>query len=123
MTLEKCAAYCESRPTPYRFMGITAGFQCCKSTSNVLARNLLMYLACDNFFENIFENFGGGCDTPCPGDHSEVYGCGGQQQWQPLASTYQNRQLNANFIIPTPVPSVGLWKGLGCYTSVSVHLS
>src|SRR6267378_4116291 len=34
MTVEKCAAYCESQPTPYRFMGITDGFQCCMSTSN-----------------------------------------------------------------------------------------
>ncbi len=121
MTVEKCAAFCESQPTSYRFMGITAGSQCCMSTSNVLAHNLLMYLACDNFFEHVFENIPV-CDTPCTGDPSEKGFCGGLVVYQPLASTYQNRQLNANFFIPTMVPSVGLWKGLGCYTSVSVHL-
>ena len=33
MTIEKCADYCDSQSVPYRFMGITDGFQCCKSTT------------------------------------------------------------------------------------------
>ena len=69
--------------------------------------------ACDNFFENIFESDPNNeCDAPCRGDLSEVGGCGGQY----IASTYAKQ--NSTFIIPTPVPSVGLWQGLGCYKSV-----
>jgi hypothetical protein len=36
MTIEKCADYCDSQSVPYRFMGITDGFQCCKPTSREL---------------------------------------------------------------------------------------
>ncbi|KAH9032990.1 hypothetical protein EDB85DRAFT_1890429 [Lactarius pseudohatsudake] len=105
MTIEKCAAFCDSQSVPYRFMGLTDGFQC----------------TCDNFFENIFEVWGNNaqaypCNTPCPGDPHEKVGCGGQY----LASTYQ--KVNSTFIVPIFVPSVGLWNGLGCYSdSVSAR--
>ena len=36
MTIEKCADYCDSQSVPYRFMGITDGFQCCKSTTKTV---------------------------------------------------------------------------------------
>jgi len=47
--------------------------------------------------------------TPCRGDPSEVGGCGGPY----IASTYARE--NSKFVIPALVPSVGSWKGLGCY--------
>lgn len=52
------------------------------------------------------------CGVPCRGDSSEEGGCGGPY----AASTYVRQ--NSTFIIPSPVPSVGLWQGLGCYKSV-----
>ena len=79
---------------------------------------ILKHSACDNFFEYIYES-DNVCDTPCPGDPSEVGGCGGIDDGIPLASTYQN----INFSFPTTVLSVGLWNALGCYTSVHVQLS
>ncbi|KAH8991415.1 WSC domain-containing protein [Lactarius hatsudake] len=105
MTIEKCAIFCESQPVSYRFMGITDGFQC----------------SCDNFFEHIFESEADfWCNTPCPGNPLEVGGCGGNFNWQQMASTYYNP--NTNFIVPALVPSVGLWNGLGCYNdSVSAR--
>ncbi|KAH8985361.1 WSC domain-containing protein [Lactarius akahatsu] len=105
MTIEKCAAFCDSQPVSYRFMGLTYGFQC----------------SCDNFFEHVYESVGqNSCNLPCPGNPSEIGGCGGKEDWQPMASTYY--KINATFIIPAPVPSVGLWNGLGCYTdSVSAR--
>ena len=33
MTIAACANFCDSQPVPYRFMGITDGFQCCASSS------------------------------------------------------------------------------------------
>ncbi|KAN0133552.1 WSC domain containing protein [Lactarius tabidus] len=96
MTIEKCADFCESQSVPYRFMGITDGFQC----------------SCDNYFENIFESVSG-CLTPCPGAPWEAGGCGGSYDSQQFASTYQ--LINSTFIVPALVPSVGLWDGLGCY--------
>ncbi|KAI9449281.1 hypothetical protein BJY52DRAFT_1227867 [Lactarius psammicola] len=103
MTIENCVAFCDSRPVSYRFMAVTNGFEC----------------SCDNFFEHIFENVGFSCNTPCRGNPSEVDGCGGLQDDQPKASTYQ--RVNSTFIIPAMVPSVGLWNGLGCYKSVRVE--
>ena len=116
MTIEKCADFCESQSVPYRFMGITDGFQCCKPATKESELTMLKYSACDNFFEYTYESING-CDTPCPGDPSEVGGCGGKEEWQPLASTYQN----VNFNFPSTVLSVGLWDGLGCYKSVQVQ--
>jgi hypothetical protein len=87
-----------------------------------LARNLLTYSACDNFFEYIFESDGGAenCNTPCPGNSSEAGGCGGMEGTTQLVSTYQ--KINSTFVIPALVPSVGLWNGLGCYNdSVSAR--
>ncbi|KAI9449280.1 WSC domain-containing protein [Lactarius psammicola] len=105
MTIEKCAAFCDSRPVSYRFMGLTYGFQC----------------SCDNFYEYIYENIPGECNTPCPGNPSEVGGCGGKDFYQQsFASVY--RKINSTFIIPALVPSVGLWNSLGCYNdSVSAR--
>jgi hypothetical protein len=83
--------------------------------------DLLTYLACDNFFEYIFESEPGNeCETPCPGNPSEAGFCGGMDGYTPTASTYQ--KINSTFVIPALVPSVGLWNGLGCYKSVGVHL-
>ncbi len=122
MTIEKCAAFCDSQPLSYRFMGLTNGFQCCTSSAKEIALTLLTYLVCDNFFEHVFENVGfSSCNKPCPGNPSEVGGCGGEQDGQPMASTYQ--KVNSTFIIPALVPSVGLWNGLGCYKSVDANLS
>jgi hypothetical protein len=118
MTIEKCANYCDSQPEPYRFMGITYGFQCCKSTAKDSEWTLLIHSACDNFFEYIYES-DEPCNTPCPGNPSEVGGCGGIEDGHPTASTYQN----VYFSFPTTVPSVGLWNGLGCYKSVHIQLS
>jgi hypothetical protein len=79
---------------------------------------LHLTLACDNFFEYIFESDGNNeCDVPCRGDPEEVGGCGGPY----IASTYMSQ--NSTFVIPALVPSVGLWQGLGCYTSVDVQTS
>jgi len=106
MTIDNCAAFCDSQPVAYRFMGLTNGTQC----------------SCDNFFEYIYESDGGAesCNTPCPGDPSEAGGCGGIQQSTLLVSTYQ--KINSTFIVPALVPSVGLWNGLGCYNdSVSAR--
>ena len=87
-----------------------------------VALTLLTCLACDNFFEGIFESEPGNlCETPCPGNPSEAGGCGGIEAYTPTASTYQ--KINSTFIVPALVPSVGLWHGLGCYKSVAVHLS
>ena len=77
---------------------------------------MLKYSACDNFFEYIYES-DNVCHTPCPGDPSQVGGCGGIDDGIPLASTYQN----TNFSFPSTVLSVGLWNGLGCYKSVQVQ--
>ncbi|KAH9023807.1 WSC domain-containing protein [Lactarius hengduanensis] len=103
MTIEKCAAFCDSQAVPYRFMGITDGSVC----------------SCDNYFESIFESVSdSSCNTPCPGNPLEVGGCGGKELNNPVASTY--RKINAT--IPALVPSVGLWNGLGCYNdSVSAR--
>ncbi|KAH9032994.1 WSC domain-containing protein [Lactarius pseudohatsudake] len=105
MTIEKCANFCDSQSVSYRFMGLTDGFQC----------------SCDNFFEHIFESVPeDACNAPCPGNPSEVGGCGGKEFGQQMASTYQ--KVNSTFIIPDLVPSVGLWNGLGCYNdSVSAR--
>ncbi|KAH9173154.1 WSC domain-containing protein [Lactarius sanguifluus] len=115
LTIEKCIAFCDSRPVSYRYMGLTDGFECCTSNadSEEVAPTLLTYLACDNFFEFIFESVPGSCDTPCSGNPLEVGGCGGKAGWQRLASPYQ--RINSTFVIPALVPSVGLWNGLGCY--------
>ncbi|KAI9449274.1 hypothetical protein BJY52DRAFT_1227860 [Lactarius psammicola] len=91
MTIEKCAAFCGSQQVPYRFMGLTDGFQC----------------SCDNFFEYIFESDPGSCNTPCPGNPLEVGGCGGMELSTPLASTYQR----VDFTFPALVPSVGQGRG------------
>ncbi|KAF8258450.1 WSC domain-containing protein [Lactarius quietus] len=103
MTIENCAAFCDSQAVPYRFMGITDGFQC----------------SCDDYFEYIYESDGfADCNTPCPGNPSEAGGCGGMEYGTPLTSTYQK----INFTFPALVPSVGLWNGLGCYNdSVSAR--
>ena len=116
MTIENCANFCDSQPEPFRFMGIADGSDCCTSTANELESILLTYSACDNFFENIYES-DPDCYTPCPGNPSEF--CGGIEYGTAIASVYQN--VNYNF--PTTVTSVGLWNGLGCYTSVHVQLS
>ena len=88
---------------------------CCMSTANEISLTLLTYLACDNYFEGNFESDpDGSCATPCSGDPSEAGGCGGNELGIPTASTYQ--KINSTFVIPTLVPSVGLWHGLGCYT-------
>ncbi len=121
MTIEKCVAFCDSQPVSYRYMGLTDGFQCCTSTTEEVALTLLTFLACDNFFEYIFESVPGSCNTPCSGNPSEVGGCGGKADWQRLASPYQ--RVNSTFVIPSLVPSVGQWNGLGCYKSVNAHLS
>jgi hypothetical protein len=118
MTIEKCANYCDSQPVPYRFMGITHGFQCCESTTKESEFTLLTHSACDNFFEYVYES-DEPCSTPCPGNPSEVGGCGGIADEMPTASTYQN----TGFSFPTTVLSVGLWNGLGCYKSVHIQLS
>ena len=118
MTIEKCADFCESQSVSYRFMGISDGYQCCMSTAKEITLTLLTYLACDNYFQGIFESDPSDqCETPCSGDPSEAGGCGGFE----TISTYQ--QINSTFVVPTLVPSVGLWNGLGCYTSANVHLS
>jgi hypothetical protein len=120
MTIEACANFCDSQSVSYRFMGITAGYECCMSTAKDIAITLLIYLACDNFFEGIFESDpGDSCNKPCPGNPSEIGGCGGIEITTPTASTYQ--KINSTFIIPTLVPSVGVWNGLGCYKSVTVQ--
>ncbi|KAH9052789.1 WSC domain-containing protein [Lactarius vividus] len=82
-------------PESYRFMGLTDGSHC----------------SCDNFFEYIFQRAGNGAcsSTPCSGNPSEV-NCGGPS----AASTYQ--KTDSTFVIPTPVPSVGLWTSQGCYS-------
>lgn len=104
MTIENCVAFCDSQPVSYRFMAVTNGFEC----------------SCDNFFEHVFENVGPTCNTPCPGNPSEVGGCGGFDDGQPKASSYE--RINSTFVIPALVPSVGLWNGLGCYNdSVSAR--
>jgi hypothetical protein len=114
MTVEKCAAYCDSQPVSYRFMGITDGFQCCMSTASEIELTLLTCSACDNYFEYIFESEpGNACETPCPGNPSEAGFCGGMDGSTPTASTYQ--KINSTFVTPSLVPSVGLWNGLGCY--------
>ncbi|KAH8984568.1 WSC domain-containing protein [Lactarius hatsudake] len=95
MTIESCAAFCDSQSESYRFMGLTDGSHC----------------SCDNFFEYIFQRAGSqACSSsPCSGDPSEV-NCGGPS----AASTYQ--KTDSTFVIPTPVPSVGLWTSKGCYS-------
>ncbi|KAH8985362.1 WSC domain-containing protein [Lactarius akahatsu] len=104
MTIENCVAFCDSQPVSYRFMAVTNGFEC----------------SCDNFFEHVFENVGPTCNTPCRGNPSEVGGCGGFDDGQPKASSYE--RINSTFVIPALVPSVGLWNGLGCYNdSVSAR--
>ena len=113
MTIENCANFCDSQPVAYRFMGITEGYICSMSTANEIALTLLTYLACDNYFEGVYQSDPDSCATPCPGDPSEVGGCGGNDLWIPTASTYQ--KINSTFVTPTLVPSVGLWNGLGCY--------
>ena len=91
-------------------------------TRKEITQTLLTYLACDNYFEGIFESEPGNeCNTPCPGNPSEVGGCGGKEGSTPLASTYQ--KINSTFVTPVLVPSVGLWNGLGCYKSVIVQFS
>ena len=78
-------------------------------------------LACDNFFEYIFEEEGPTqlepCNKPCAGNPHETGGCGGLY----MASVYE--KVNSTFVIPVPVPSVGLWNELGCYKSANIHLS
>ena len=114
MTIEKCAAFCSSQSVPYRFMGITAGFQCCMSIAKWIALTLLTCSACDNYFEYIFESEPGNlCETPCPGNPLEAGGCGGMDGFTPTASTYIKN--NLTFITPALVPSLGLWDVLGCY--------
>ena len=114
MTIENCANFCDNQSVAYRFMGITEGYMCCMSTANEISLALLTYLACDNYFEGIFESDpDGSCATPCSGDPSEAGGCGGNELGIPTASTYQ--KINSTFVTPTLVPSVGLWNGLGCY--------
>ena len=113
MTIENCANFCDSQSVAYRFMGITEGYICSMSTANEIALTSLTYLACDNYFEGIYESDPDACTTPCPGDPSEVGGCGGIDYGVPTASTYQ--KINSTFVTPTLVPSVGLWNGLGCY--------
>ena len=54
------------------------------------------------------------CDKACAGSDPNDRGCGGLY----MASTYEN----LNFIVPTMVPSVGLWNALGCYTSAILPL-
>ncbi|KAI9439357.1 WSC domain-containing protein [Lactarius indigo] len=95
MTIESCAAFCDSQSVSYRFMGLTDGSHC----------------SCDNFFEYIFQRAGNqACSsTPCSGDPSEV-NCGGPS----AASTYQ--KTGSTFVIPTLVPSVGPWTSQGCYS-------
>ncbi|KAH9161006.1 WSC domain-containing protein [Lactarius sanguifluus] len=95
MTIESCAAFCDSQSVSYRFMALTDGSHC----------------SCDNFFEYIFQGAGNhACSsTPCSGDPSEV-DCGGPS----AASTYQKTDLT--FVIPTRVPSADLWKSKGCYS-------
>ncbi|KAI0263600.1 hypothetical protein BC834DRAFT_303942 [Gloeopeniophorella convolvens] len=86
MTIEECFAFCENQTQPFRFAGLTDGFQC----------------SCDNFYEFILENVGNSaCDTPCRGNSSELGGCGGPF----IASVYQN--MNVNVVIPSLVQSVG----------------
>ncbi|KAF8258448.1 WSC domain-containing protein [Lactarius quietus] len=98
MTVEHCAAFCDSQSVSYRFMGITDGFQC----------------SCDNYFEYIFESEPDDvCETPCPGNPSEAGFCGGMDGYTPTASTYQ--KINSTFVTPALVSSVGSWNGLGCY--------
>ena len=116
MTVDSCANFCDSQPESYRFMGITDGSECGKSTEKELELSLLTYSACDVFFEYIYES-DAGCHTPCPGNPSEI--CGGIDDGVPIASVYQNFSFN----FPTTVTSVGLWNLLGCYSSVHVHLS
>ncbi|KAI9449272.1 WSC domain-containing protein [Lactarius psammicola] len=95
MTIENCAAFCDSQPVSYRFMALTDGSHC----------------SCDNFFEYIFQgaNDHACSSTPCSGDPSEV-DCGGPS----AASTYQ--RIDSTFVIPTRVQSAGLWKSKGCYS-------
>ena len=116
MTIENCANFCSRQPLPYRFMGVTDGSHCCMSTAKELELTSLTYLACDNFFEFIYES-DQACNTPCPGNPSEI--CGGMELWMPIISAYTN----LNFSFPATVISAGLWNGLGCYTSVHVQLS
>ena len=113
MTVGNCANFCDSQSVPYRFMGISEGYICGMPTAIEIALTLLTDLACDNFFEGAYQSDSGSCETPCPGDPSEVGGCGGKDLWIPTASTYQ--KINSTFVNPTLVPSVGLWNGLGCY--------
>ncbi|KAI0065296.1 WSC-domain-containing protein [Artomyces pyxidatus] len=89
MTIELCINFCSSRS--YIYAGLENGFTC----------------YCDNFFENVLENVGNECNVPCAGNHTES--CGASD----LVSVYHAP--GGNFAVPTFVPSVGLWKGLGCY--------
>ena len=116
MTIENCANFCDSQPVTYRFMGVTEGSQCCTSTPKASELTSLTYLACDNFFEFIYES-DGACYMTCPGNPSEI--CGGVDDGIPIISAYQK----PNFSFPATVTSAGLWNGLGCYKSVCVQLS
>ena len=116
MTIEKCAEFCDSQTVPYRFMGITAGYQCSMSTAIEIALILLIHTACDDYFEYTFESEPGVCNMPCPGNPAEIGGCGGMEGLTAIASTYL--KINSTFVVPALVPSVGLWDALGCYKLV-----
>lgn len=45
---------------------------------------------------------------------------GGGRLWGPIQSQHICKR-NSTFIIPSLVPSVGLWEGLGCYKSVDIQ--
>ncbi|KAI0065291.1 WSC-domain-containing protein [Artomyces pyxidatus] len=90
MTIELCVNFCSSQS--YILAGLESGCTC----------------YCDNFYENILESVGNNeCDVPCAGNYTES--CGASDR----VSVYHAP--GGNLAVPTFVPSVGLWKGLGCY--------
>ncbi|KAI0065083.1 WSC-domain-containing protein [Artomyces pyxidatus] len=90
MTIESCVNFCSSQS--YVLAGLENGCTC----------------YCDNFFENIFESVGNNeCDVACIGNPAES--CGASDR----LSVYHAPGGDA--AVPNFVPSVGLWKGLGCY--------
>ncbi|KAI0049114.1 WSC-domain-containing protein [Auriscalpium vulgare] len=92
MTVEKCVSFCDSQS--FVFAGLEDGCTC----------------FCDNFFEHVLESVGNGynnCEVPCAGNSSEF--CGAEN----LLLVYIDYGVHP--LIPTIVPSVGLWESVGCY--------
>ena len=129
MSVEACTTFCAS----YTYAGVEWAEECCKcqiSSTILTSTYRVFHVDCANTIGSSGKaTTASDCNMACNGDASESCGAGGKRDSARLSTTCTDCKHTDRINIysqtvaapsgPVTVPSVGLWKSLGCYTYVS----